>query len=136
MIIKLVNPDTKEFLYTKTGFSVTTMFFSTLVPLYRGEGKFFWKFLGLSIITLGIYAIVQWFVYNKGFIQRKLLQGWQPASQRDKEVLLIRGVYTEYVFDGADTNLRPFKPNRTGYYILLGINILYLIIEIYNLSSY
>ena len=65
MTLVLQHPNTGIIKRVKVGFSWTYFFFSILVPLFRGDFK--WFILGaiIGICTLGVGDIVLCFIYNR-----------------------------------------------------------------------
>lgn len=126
-MIKLVNQQTKQWLYAPIGFSWTNFFFGPYVPLYRGEAGTFWVYAILGFFTFGIYNIFMWFNYNKNYIVRKIQQGWIPASESDKSILLASGIATSQVYDESndEKELTFFKPNRLGFYIMVVLAVFF-----------
>lgn len=79
----------------KVGFSWTTLFFTFLPALFRGDLK--WAFIMFiitaifGVFTLGIggwvCGIVFSFVYNKIYIKELLEKGYRPVNESDRAVL-------------------------------------------------
>ena len=87
MIVKLINK-TGNVKICKTGFSWTTLFFSFIVPLFRGDLVGFAQLFLTDIFTAGGLWLFFWpFVYNKKYIERLLDQGYKPFSEGDLEQL-------------------------------------------------
>ncbi len=82
-----------------------------------------------GFITQSTYHIIQVFIYNKGYIQRKLNQGWLPATEGDQEILLSKNILINDTYEGDD-DITPYKPNRIGFYLLLVICIFYFLLMI------
>lgn len=75
------------------GFSWTMLFFGPFVPLFRGDIKnFFLQFL-LVLPTFAIYNVVCLFTYNKAYINKLLFQGYTPADEASKNILMAQGIY-------------------------------------------
>ncbi len=127
--VKLVNPHTEEYTIAPIGFSTIMLFFWGTAPLYRGEFGFFWKYILLSLITGGIYPIIQAFIYNKNYIQRRINQGWLPATEKDQNLSMSQGIFIDDVYDDNEVT-EQYKPNRIFFYIYI---ILYLISAVITL---
>ena len=137
-MIKLVNPHTKQFIYVPVGASITNWFFGPAVALYRGEGGRFWLYSLFNMLTCWIYQIVMIFKFNKGYIQRKFQQGWIPAKQTDKEILLAYGIIPIQSAEenGLEDDFNiPFKPNRTGFYIYIVVIILFWVAYAFGIAA-
>ena len=63
------------------GFSWTYLFFSGLVPIFRGEVGIGALHIVLSMLTLGISNIIFCFLYNKQYTQRLLEKGFKFADR-------------------------------------------------------
>lgn len=74
------------------GFSWTTLFFGGCVPLLRGDLKWFFIMIFLSLLTLGFSWFIVPFIYNKKYISNLICLGWKPATQENTEVLQKRGL--------------------------------------------
>lgn len=61
----------------KDGFSWTTLFFGVLVPLFRGDFKWFLIMLIGSMCTLGLAWLVFPFIYNKYYIEDLIANGYK-----------------------------------------------------------
>jgi hypothetical protein len=63
----------------KVGFSWTTLFFGVLVPLFRGDFKWF------IIMLLCDFTIVAWFIfpfiYNRIYIKDLIEKGYKPHER-------------------------------------------------------
>ena len=137
-MIKLVHPHTKQFMYVQTGASVTNFFFGPLVPLFRGEAGQFWLYSLFNVLTLWIYQIVMIFKFNNSYAQRKIQQGWVPAKKTDREMFLAFGIMSAQSAEemGLDDEFNiPFKPNKTGFYIWIGVNVLIWVIYIFAIVA-
>ena len=78
------------------GFSWTTLFFGFFVPIFRGD--FTWAIIMviLEAITCGASNIVMAFFYNNKIYTAKLLEnGWEPADEYSKKILIEKGMITE-----------------------------------------
>ncbi len=127
MTVTLIDPYTKEWLTAPLGFSWTNMFFGFFVPLYRGENVFGFIYFVVGILTAFIFNIVMWFIYNKGFIRRKLRDGWLPATNDDKDVLSAYRIRSADSFAVQHPNDRAgirYRPKRTIFYIVLVASII------------
>ncbi|KAF0468580.1 DUF2628 domain-containing protein [Pediococcus pentosaceus] len=100
--VNLKNPVTNQFKQAKVDFSWTTFFFGLFPALFRGDWKWFFVMLVVSIIlgvpTMGIGAglvgIVFAFFYNKLYINDLLSKGWVPSDESSKSMLLSKGFTT------------------------------------------
>lgn len=70
------------------GFSWTTLFFGFFVPLFRGDWLWLLIMLTLGIITSGISNIVLAFLYNDFYTTKLLENGWEPADEISKNILV------------------------------------------------
>jgi len=81
---------------TKTGyygFSWTYLFFGPLVPFLRGEFGVGALHLLFSIFTLGIWLIIEAFLYNKQYMIRMLTEkGWVLAGSKTDNELAKRAL--------------------------------------------
>ena len=64
----------------KDGFSWTTLFFGCLVPLIRGDIKWFAIMFILAIITCGISWLVMPFIYNKKYVEDLMMKGFKVVN--------------------------------------------------------
>ncbi|MBN1783816.1 MAG: HrgC protein [Alphaproteobacteria bacterium] len=76
----------------KVGFSWTVFFFGPLVPLFRGDLKWFVLTLVLGFLTLGLVFFYFIFAYNMIYIKGLLKQGYKPADKFSTDVLRNKGV--------------------------------------------
>lgn len=76
-----------------TGFSWTMLFFGGLVPLFRGDLKWFAITVICDICTSGLAWFVFPFIYNKIYIKGLLSQEFQPADDFSQVTLRQMGVY-------------------------------------------
>src|SRR5690554_5672643 len=76
----------------KIGFSWTFLFFGLWVPLFRGDFRNFFRIWGLAIITLGIYAIISCWTYNRAYVIGLLEKGYSPSDEMAKTILLNKGI--------------------------------------------
>lgn len=90
VLLQHQNGVTKE---CPVGFSWTTLFFSFLVPIFRGD----WKWLVIMVIADAITAGIAWiafpFFYNKKYIEDLIEKGYIPYSQKDADILISVGIY-------------------------------------------
>lgn len=92
MKIYLRHPVTNQIKSVKLGFSWTMLFFGIFVPLIRGDWKWFFVSLALSIFTAGIAWLVLPFIYNKIYINDLLERGYIAADSRSESVLISKGI--------------------------------------------
>jgi len=76
----------------KLGFSWTTLFFGGLVPLIRGDLKWFVIMWLIIIITVGVAMFIFPFIYNKIYIKGLLGRGYVPADYFSKTALQAKGI--------------------------------------------
>jgi hypothetical protein len=76
----------------KLGFSWTTFFFGGWVAIFRGQWGEVLKWFLLNPITLGIWGIVQCWTTNKKTIVSFLEKGYLPATEKDADFLISKGV--------------------------------------------
>lgn len=76
----------------KVGFSWTTLFFGGLVPLFRGEVGEFFKWIVFNVCTIGVWGLIQCFTINKKNVISLLEKGYAPKTDRDRQVLINRGI--------------------------------------------
>lgn len=62
------------------GYCWTYFFFGWLVPTFRGEIGIGILHLILTTFTFGFFQIVMPFLYNKQFMTRQLIAGWQLSD--------------------------------------------------------
>lgn len=70
------------------GFSWTNLFFGLFVPLLRGDLKWAFVMLILAVLTCGFSQMIFPFFYNKIYIKSLLENGWVPANENDKAILV------------------------------------------------
>ncbi len=63
------------------GFSWTTLLFGPLVPLFRGDGKWFFIMLISGLLTYGISSFVFPFFYNEVYIKALLEKGFYATDK-------------------------------------------------------
>lgn len=73
------------------GFSWTTLFFGFFVPLFRGDVKWFLIMLILSLLSMGFAQLILAFLYNRIYTREKLREGFYPADDFSKSMLLKKG---------------------------------------------
>jgi len=87
------------------GFSWTTFFFGGFPALFRGDLKWaviMWIVwlagLGLSIVTFGvtsvIFGVAIAVIYNKRYVIERLEEGYGPADDHSRNVLMQAGIST------------------------------------------
>lgn len=76
----------------KAGFSWTTLFFGFLTPLIRGDIKWALIMFVLAPLTFGISHVVFSFKYNKIYIKDLISDGYTPASETDKILLVSKQI--------------------------------------------
>ena len=77
----------------KVGYSWTMFFWGSFVPLIRGDIKWFFISLLLSIISLGIaWLVVLPFVYNKVYIKDLIEKGYKPESEELESFMRTKGI--------------------------------------------
>lgn len=74
------------------GFSWTTFFFGFFVPLFRGDWLWMLIMLILCCVSFGIANIILAFLYNKFYTTKLLEDGWEPADELSKNVLINKGL--------------------------------------------
>jgi hypothetical protein len=87
MKINLKHAATGAFKQVKLGFSWTVLFFGGLVPLFRGDLKWFFIMIFSALITLGLAWIAFPFIYNKFYIRELLEKGYVPADDTSRNQL-------------------------------------------------
>ncbi|MDZ7342385.1 MAG: HrgC protein [candidate division KSB1 bacterium] len=92
MKINLKHNQTGAMKEVKLGFSWTTLFFGALVPLFRGDLKWFVIMFLVSIITFGIAWLIFPFIYNKIYIKELMEKGYIPANDTAASELQSRGI--------------------------------------------
>lgn len=65
------------------GFSWTYLFFGWFVPLFRGEMAVAAFHVFFTVITLGLWQLVFCFLYNRQFMSRQLLDGWELSDSSE-----------------------------------------------------
>lgn len=75
------------------GFSWTTLFFGILVPLFRGDWKWFLIMVIAMIVTCGLSNILFWFIYNRIYTKNLILEkGFVPADDHSRQLLMQSGM--------------------------------------------
>ena len=102
------------------GFSWTTFFFGGFPALLRGDLKWaviMWivwlSGLGLSFLTFGItsvvFGIVLAVIYNKRYVVERLEEGYVPADDHSRNVLMRAGIGTTSSVESPTSN-EPAEP--------------------------
>lgn len=65
------------------GFSWTYLFFGWFVPVFRGELAVGALHLVFTFITFGLWQFIFCFLYNKQYMTRMLLNGWELADTQE-----------------------------------------------------
>lgn len=65
------------------GWSWTYFMFGWFVPIFRGEIWIGVLHLIISIFTFGLFQVIMSFLYNKQYMTRMLLNGWELADNHD-----------------------------------------------------
>lgn len=74
------------------GFSWTTFFFGFFVPLFRGDWLWFAVMFALGLMSCGIANIILAFMYNKFYTVKLLENGWEPADDFSRNILINKGI--------------------------------------------
>lgn len=74
------NPNTGAMKEAPVGFSWTTLLFSFIPALFRGDWKYAAIQCVLSILTMGLSAIIFAFIYNKLYIKDLIGAGFKGQS--------------------------------------------------------
>lgn len=75
----------------KVGFSWTILLFGFFPPFFRGDWKWGLIQLVLAFFTGGLSNLVFCFIYNKIYINSLLQQGFKPAADIDRDILVSKG---------------------------------------------
>lgn len=75
----------------KIGFSWTNLFFGWLTPLFRADYKQFGVQLVVQMFTFGLSTLVFPFFYNNLYIKSLLINGFYPADDNSKSILIQKG---------------------------------------------
>lgn len=94
MMLNLKSP-AGQIVQAKYGFSWTFFFFGSLVPLFRGDIKWFFITLILVFFTFGISQFVFMFIYNRLYLKDLLNSGYKPADGIADNFLRSKGLYNE-----------------------------------------
>jgi len=92
MYVRLKHKDSGMIKEVPLGFSWTALFFGALVPLFRGDLKWFAIFMLASILTLGLAWIAVPFIYNKIYVKELLQKGFKPADEYSERILQQKGI--------------------------------------------
>lgn len=90
MRVVLKHKDSGLIKKTKIGFSWTSLFFTSLVPLFRGDLRHAVISFVLLFITVGVSAFVYPFIYNRLYIKRLLSTGFIPYDESNQLKLHLR----------------------------------------------
>ena len=77
------------------GFSWTTFFFGFFVPLFRGDWLWAIIMFVVGCVTCGVSNIILAFFYNKVYTSKLLENGWEPADEHSKKILIEKEMITE-----------------------------------------
>lgn len=77
MLLIMEHPGTGIIKKVKVGFSWTFFFFSALVPLLRGDIKWFLLTIVIGLCTFGIGILVLCFMYNRIYTTGLLEKGYK-----------------------------------------------------------
>ncbi len=69
--------------YGYFGWSWTYYFFGWFVPIFRGEIGIGMLHLLISLFTFGLFQVIMSFLYNKQYMTRMLVNGWELADNDD-----------------------------------------------------
>lgn len=94
MMLNLKSP-AGQITQVKYGFSWTFFFFGSLVPLFRGDIKWFLITLIFVMLTFGVSQLVFMFIYNRLYISDLLNKGYKPADEIADNFLRSKGLYHE-----------------------------------------
>jgi len=91
MIVNLINQAgiVKQ---RKVGFSWTTFFFGFFPAVFRGDWKWALIIGFTCFITFGFSSFVFCFIYNKLHIQDLLENGYMPADENSRAILVAKGI--------------------------------------------
>jgi hypothetical protein len=65
------------------GFNFSCLLLGSLIPLFKGESKIFFKYLIPNLLFLGFWNLYLALTYNKKFILRKLSEGFSVKDIQD-----------------------------------------------------
>lgn len=92
MIVTLKQETTNIVKAVPLGFSWNILFLGPLVPLFRGDFK--WFFLGGLIVMctagLGLFAFP--FIYNKVYVNDLMNKGYVPTDEGSINLLKLKGI--------------------------------------------
>lgn len=74
------------------GFSWTTFFFGFFLPLFRGDWLWLVIMIILGVVSCGIANIILAFLYNKFYTSKLLENGWEPADDFSRNMLISKGI--------------------------------------------
>ena len=74
------------------GFSWTTFFFGFFVPLFRGDWLWLVIMIILGVVSCGIANIILAFLYNKFYTSKLFENGWEPADDFSRNMLISKGI--------------------------------------------
>ena len=75
--VALIHPQTGLMKPGFYGFSWTFLFFGWFVPIFRGELLVALLHLAITVVTFGLWQFIIAFLYNKQYMTRLLVSGWQ-----------------------------------------------------------
>ena len=94
MKVRMENRTNGAIKEVKAGFSWTVFFFGALVPLFRGDAKWFFIMFAVNISVLivlgplGILPGIAWgFMYNRIYLKELLDRGFFPMGESDHRIL-------------------------------------------------
>ena len=90
---KMLKNEFGQFKEAKTGFSWTVFFFGPLVPLFRGDFKYFGIMLLVWFFTSGLGIIIFAFVYNKLYTQGLIEKGYRTEDREFAQFLRFKGIF-------------------------------------------
>lgn len=100
MKVTLKNESTQMIKECKLGFSWTTFCFGFFPAFFRGDWK--WGFIQLALVLViglctagyggGFIELVFCFIYNKIYIKELIEKNYRPATQRDADLLIGKGI--------------------------------------------
>ena len=92
MKIQLKHSTSNALKEVKLGFSWTTLFFSILVPLFRGDFLWFIIMIIADSLTFGIAWLIFPFIYNKIYLKNVLEKGYIPANKYSEDALVSKNL--------------------------------------------
>ena len=92
MKIQLKHSTSNALKEVKLGFSWTTLFFSILVPLFRGDFLWFIIMIIADSLTFGIACLIFPFIYNKIYLKNVLEKGYIPANKYSEDALVSKNL--------------------------------------------